>query len=148
MTEINMAEKIDEILCLTEEWSPEIVQTEGCKNHDIKLTSESGREMFITFAEPFDNEISIYCDDWHDHYNIDRLNEYEILIADLLGILRNEKYTVCLTRVGEWCGSSLWTGTPDEAVLRKEFGSDKTIACTFWDSSKNVIFKETAYGRD
>lgn len=145
MTEINMTEKIGEIFSLTEAWSPEIVQTEEFKNPDIKLTSGSGREMFIAFADPYDDEISIYCDDWHNHYSIDRQNE---LIADLLGILRNEKYTVCLTRVGEWCGSSLWTGTPDEAVLRKEFGSDKTIACTFWDSSKNVIFKENTYGCD
>lgn len=140
-----MIEKIDEILRLTEEWSPEIVQTEGHKNPDIKLTSESGREMFIAFADPYDDEISIYCDDWHDHYSIDRQNE---LIADLLGILRNEKYTVCITSGEKWRGSSLWTGKPDEAVLRKEFGSDKTIACTFWDSSKNVIFKEDSHGRD
>lgn len=145
MAKINMTEKIDEIMRLTEEWSPELVQTEVCKNPDIKLTSASGREMFIAFADPYDDEISIYCDDWHAHYSIDRQNE---LIADLMGILRNEKYTVCITSGEKWRGSDLWTGTPDEAVLRKEFGSDKTIACTFWDSSKNVIFKEGAHGRD
>lgn len=145
MAEINMTEKIDEIMRLTETWSPELVQTEGCKNLAIKLTSESGREMFIAFADPYDDKISIYCDDWHDHYSINRQNE---LIADLLGILRNEKYTVCITSGEKWRGSSLWIGTPNEAVLRKEFGGDKTIACTFWDSSKNVIFKETAYGCD
>lgn len=127
--------KFDDIITLIKNYNPQIITKES-DFIEIKIVSAYGEELWIQI----ETEFSIFFGDWHAHY-FGYIEEYDVFITDLLGILKNKKFTVCAYQNDKWCGSCLSESeTPNEVMLREEYGNDKIIKCSYWDNTKNIIF--------
>lgn len=137
-------DKVTEILGIVKEYAPQAVisqgegydQSSGEEYKYICLTNQAEDKLLIDIT----SEITIFFGKWHAHYG-DIIGEYEEFLSDLKGILRNEKFAVCTSFNGEWIGSYLFEARElDIKYLREEVGPNKKIFCSFWDSTKNVVF--------
>lgn len=135
MYNLNPVTKFDDIIAFTKKYDPQII-TEKPELIEIKIISVFSEELWIEIS----TEFSIFFGDWHAHY-FGSVEEYDVFITDLLGILENRKFTICAYKNDEWCGSRLSESkTPNEVTIREEYGNDKVIKCNYWDKTKNIIF--------
>ena len=135
MIECDPIKKTEDIISKISAYEPQI--TKSIDFLEAKFTSAYNEELFIEI----DTEFSIFFGDWHEHFQPYE-EEYELFLDDLFDILKSRKFTVCTYRDDRWCGSELsGSDTPDESVLREDWGNDKTIKCNYWDKAKNIIFE-------
>ena len=143
MNEIDPIQMLDEILQKLEPYLPEI-ETKQDDYISVRLVNGVGKELFIDL----DDEFSIFFGDWHchyTHYNYDYnqyADEYQEFLSDLFEFWRISQYTVCTYHENQWRSSWLARGeTPDIDKIRKKVGDGLKVVCSFWDSSKDVVFQ-------
>lgn len=143
MNEIEPMEMVDEILQKLEPYHPEI-ETKQEDYISVRLVNDAGKELFIDL----EGEFTLFFGDWHchyTHYNYDYnqyADEYQEFLSDLLGILENQRYAVCVFHENQWRSSWLARGeTPDIDKIRKKVGDGLKVVCNFWGSSKDVVFQ-------
>ena len=135
MTEFDPFDKIEDIISKISAYDLQI--TKGSDFWEAKLISAHNEELWIVI----DEEFTIFFGDWHEHFSPYE-DEYALFLNDLFDILNNRKFTICAYRKNRWCGSQLSEcDTPDESVLREDWGNDKTIKCNYWDKSKNIVLE-------
>ncbi len=136
-SEYNPMDKSNEIFDIVKKYSPTAHMISGDDFKYIKAVNLVGNELYIDIDN---KEITLFFGNWHDHYYND-LSEYELFIENLTDIFNNRKFTVSTflkDRAG--CAFLSETAEPDIISLREEVGTDKTILCSFWNSSKNITF--------
>ena len=133
-TKLNPITKFDNIISLIKNYNPQII-TEEPDYIEIKIVSPFDEELWIEIS----TEFSIFFCDWHAHY-FASVEEYDVFLSDLLGILESKKFTVS-AYINDLCWGCLSeTETPDEVELRERYGNDKVIKCSYWDKTKNIVF--------
>ena len=135
--EYNPMDKSDEIFDIVKKYSPAADMISGDDFKYIKAVNSAGSELVIDIDS---KEITLFFGNWHTHYYND-LSEYELFIENLTDIINNKKFAVsAFLEDRAVCVFLSETAEPDITSLQEEVGTDKTILCSFWDSSKNITF--------